>query len=180
MSISALPLSAATFVVTRVSDRKHESKPKFRKDTGEQFVTYEWALTLMPTLESGFSTDLEWTFWTSSDDVANVARSLIEMQQYQVKNDDGSVKVIREPRLAFLNGPRDFVKGDVKPNENSQYRDRCPVWFANGCEPDFGIVEMPRAKGSGNIRELKSLLGITTKPEKAESVEPATGDNDPF
>jgi hypothetical protein len=150
MSISALPLSEATFVVTRVSDKKHESKPKFRKDTGEQFVTQEWALTL------------------------------IKMEHYQVNNDDGSVKVIREPRLAFLNGPRDFVKGDVKPNENSQYRDRCPVWFTDGCEPDFGIVEMPRAKGSGNIRELKSLLGITTKPEKAESVEPATGDNAPF
>jgi hypothetical protein len=179
MSISALPLSAATFVVTRVSDKKH-SFTKRRNDTGAEFVTQEWALTLMPTLESGFSKDLEWTFWTSSDDVANVARSLIEMPEYQVKNDDGSVKVIREPRLAFLNGPRDFVKGDIKPNENSQYRDKCSVWCADGCEPDFGIVEMPRAKGSGNIRQLKSLLGITTKPEKAESVKPATGDNDPF
>ena len=178
MTTAITPLSQATFLVVRVSDRKQEFTNA--RNDGTQFISKKWGLTLMPTLESGFTNDVSWTLWTSSDEVADAARALIEMPEKQVINDDGSVKVIREPRLALLNGIRDFKYGEAKPNKDPNYRDNVTVWLDGGCEPDFGIVEMPRSKDAGNIRSLMSSLGITTKPEKAESVKPASGDNAPF
>lgn len=177
MTFSITPLNDATFVVVGVSKTKQEFTNS-RKD-GTKFTTSKWALTLMPTLNSGFGNEFAWHLWTASDEVAETAREFLDTQELTVNNEDGSVKVVRSPRLAFLNGQADFKFGDAKPNQWTDKdgnpvvgRDKVTVWLDKDCEPDFGVVEMPKSRDAGNISDIKlGVVGIRRPQRQAEQAE---------
>lgn len=184
MTFQVATLNDTTFVVVGVSKNKQEFTNS-RKD-GSKFTTLKWGLTLMPTLNSGFGNEFAWTLWTTSDEVAQVARELIAQTEIIVTNDDGSVTVVRQPRLAFLNGQADFKFGDAKPNEwvtdkgeKVIGRDKVTVWLDKDIEPDFGVVAMPKSRDAGNIADIKSVMGVIRRPERPVVVTEENG-NDPF
>lgn len=171
MTFQLTPLNDATFVVVNVSKTK-QAFTNARKD-GSEFTTSKWGLTLMPTLKSGFSNEFAWTIWTASDEVAEIAREFLDTEELTVNNEDGSVKVVRSPRLAFINAHADFHFGDAKPNEWTDKdgnpvvgRDKVTVWLDKGCEPHFGVVEMPRSRDAGNIAEVKSVMSVIRRPQR--------------
>lgn len=183
MTFQATPLNDATFVVVGVSKDKQEFTNS-RKD-GSRFTTLKWGLTLMPTLNSGFANEFAWTLWTTSDEVAQVARELISQAEIVVNNEDGSCATVRNPRLALLNGAADFHMGEAKPNEwvtdkgeKVIGRDKVTVWLDKDCEPDFGVVPMPKSRDAGNISDIKSVMGAIRRPER-QAVVVESGDQ-PF
>lgn len=183
MTFQAVPLNEATFVVVGVSKTKQEFTNS-RKD-GTKFTTLKWGLTLMPTLTSGFANEFAWTIWTTSDEVADVARGLINENELVVTNDDGSVTVIRSPRLALLNPQADFKFGDAKPNEwvtdkgeKVVGRDKVTVWLDKDIEAAFGVVAMPKSRDAGNIADIKSAMNNLRRPQRQAVSD--QGENDPF
>jgi len=171
MTFSITPLNDATFVVVGVSKTKQEFTNS--RTDGTEFTTSKWGLTLMPTLNSGFSNEFAWTLWTASDDVAEAARELLDSEELTVNNEDGSVTMVRAPRLAFLNAQADFHFGEAKRNEWTDKdgnpvvgRDKVTVWLDKGCEPDFGVVEMPRSRDAGNIADIKSAMTVIRQPKR--------------
>lgn len=184
MTFQLTPLNEATFVVVNVSKTKQEFTNS-RKD-GTEFTTRKWGLTLMPTLNSGFSNEFAWTLWTASDEVAEIAREFLDTQDLTVRNGDGSVTMVRGPRLAFLNARADFHFGDAKPNQWTDKdgnpvtgRDKVTVWLDKDCEPDFGIVEMPRARDAGNIADIQSVMNSIRVPQPAVAGD-EVGNDAPF
>lgn len=163
------PLELVTFIVIRVSNEKREME-NTRKD-GTKFSTFKWALTLMPTNHSGFGRGLQYTMWTESDQVADWARALTEV--------DGDVLLadgthIRDPRLAILNHKRDFACGAIRVNdkvdaEGNKYPDGQTVWTVDGVMLEFGVTQLPVSKDAGNIRQIAKLASaMGFGPSKAK------------
>ena len=128
---------------------------------------------------------LAWHLWTASDEVAETAREFLDTQELTVNNEDGSVKVVRSPRLAFRNGQADFKFGDAKPNQWTDKdgnpvvgRDKVTVWLDKDCEPDFGVVEMPKSRDAGNISDIK--LGVAGIRRPQRQAEQAESSDEPF
>lgn len=184
MKLKVSTLTDATFLVTRVSKEKFAFTNE--REDGTEFTVQKWAMSLMPTLNNGFGNEFLWTIYTTSDEVAEAARRLCDTPELTVTNEDGSVTVIREPRLAFLNPERDFAQGDARVNEwvdkktgeNRKGRDKVTVWFTEGNEPAFSIVGMPHSRDAGNIAEITAILGGATK--EAPTVETVSTSNKPF
>jgi len=184
MTFQVSTLTEATFLVTRVSTEKYPYT-NTRKD-GTEFTVERWAMSLMPTLNSGFGNDFLWTIYTTSDEVAEIARELCNTPELTVTNEDGSVTVIREPRLAILNPKRDFAQGDARVNEwvdkktgeDRKGRDKVTVWLTDGNQPDFSVVAMPQSRDAGNIADIKKTVGIVRKA--APTVEPVSTGDEPF
>lgn len=184
MKLKLSTLAEATFLVTRVSKEKFAFTNE--REDGTEFTVQKWAMSLMPTLNSGFSSNLLWTIYTTSDEVAEVARKLCDTPELVVKNEDGSVTVAREPRLAILNPDRDFAQGDARVNEwvdkktgeSRKGRDKVTVWFTEGNEPAFSVVGMPHSRDVGNIAEITAILGSAA--QEAPTVEIVSTSDKPF
>jgi hypothetical protein len=59
--------------------------------------------------------------------------------------------------------------GEVKPNKDSNYRDKRSVWLNDDLQPDFAVVEMPKSRDAGNIAVLKAGFGGLIKKQVVDT-----------
>ena len=158
------------FWVTRVGEA--QVFPHTRKDTGETFSVKKYPLTLIPSIESGFDREIQFTTWVTSQEVANKAKVLAENTS---------------ERLALVNSPRDFdcgtvntstykkkVKdenGDEKLIEVSQKQ--LTVYLRKDAQPMWVRAALPQSADAGNIRSVdvsdivKVVPKVTIETDKA-------------
>lgn len=143
------------FWVTRVGEA--QTFTHTRKDTGETFSVKKYPLTLIPSIESGFDRNIQFTKWVTSQEVANKAKVLAENTS---------------ERLALMNSPRDFETGarktntfTVKATGEEVTQDQMTVYLVNGAEPKWARVALPQAKDSGNIRDIDVSDIVKVEPK---------------
>lgn len=150
------------FWVTRVGEAQVITNT--RKDTGESFSVTKYPLTLLPSIESGFDRNVQFTMWVASQEVANKAKVLAENTS---------------ERLTLMNSPRDFNCGEVKDDTfKKKVKDdngdeklievsqkKLTVWLQEGASPMWTRSMIPQAKDSGNIRDIDVSDIVKVEPK---------------
>lgn len=143
------------FWVTRVGEGQSFSHT--RKDTGESFSVTKYPLTLLPSIESGFDRNIQFTLWVTSQEVANKAKILAENTS---------------ERLALMNSPRDFKNGARKTNTftvkgtgETVSQDQMTVYLVDGAQPVWNRSALPTVKDSGNIRDIDVSDIVKVEPK---------------
>lgn len=143
------------FWVTKVGEGQSFSHT--RKDTGESFSVTKYPLTLLPSIESGFDRNIQFTLWVTSQEVANKAKVLAENTS---------------ERLALMNSPRDFKNGTRKTNTftvkgtgETVSQDQMTVYLVDGAQPVWNRSALPTVKDSGNIRDIDVSDIVKVEPK---------------
>ena len=141
------------FWVTRVGEARTFSATT--KD-GESFTTTKFPLTLMPSIESGFDRDCQFTLWVTSSEVARKAAALCGHST---------------DRLALVNDIRSFKTGErktstwtVKATGEQASRDQFTVYLDGNTTPSWARVALPQAKDAGDISSV-DVSDIKVEPK---------------
>jgi len=140
------------FYVTRVGEARTFSATT--KD-GESFEVTKFPLTLMPSIESGFDRDCQFSMWVSSSEVARKAAALCQHAT---------------DRLALVNDVRSFKTGARKTNTwvtkdgEQASRDQFTVYLDGDATPSWVRVALPRAKDAGDIASV-DVSDIKVEPK---------------